>query len=188
MFSAWDTQLLVTINVRLHHQLAWVWMDLVTQVGDYRVVLLVAAIAGALAWHRRRWVVPIGFVGLVVALQVTGFLKGWIDRPRPAQQILYLYVVPEERGHAFPSGHTTAAFALAACLHRWWPGGRMTWWAMAAIVAWSRVYLGLHYPSDCVAGALVGAGIVWVALKTGNSVSGTFGARHLIRRESSDEA
>ncbi len=64
---------------------------------------------------------------------------------------------------SFPSGHSMASFALAeaygSAYGRWWT------YPLAAMVAYSRVYLSAHWPSDVMAGALVGAGIAHLAVK-----------------------
>ncbi len=61
-------------------------------------------------------------------------------------------------GASFPSGHTAVAFAGAFVLSRVAPRARVVWWSLAAIIAYSRIYLGVHYPLDVVAGA--GAGLL----------------------------
>lgn len=66
-----------------------------------------------------------------------------------------------EMGRAFPSGHATAAFALATALGYRWPRWRPVGFALAALVALSRVALGVHWPSDVAAGAAVGCFVVF---------------------------
>ncbi len=65
---------------------------------------------------------------------------------------------------SFPSGHTTAAFAAAALIANYWPRYRAVAYAVAAVVGISRVYLGVHYPTDVAAGALLGIGVTKAVL------------------------
>lgn len=60
---------------------------------------------------------------------------------------------------SFPSGHATTAFALAAVLALWYPRGTVAWLALAAVVGWSRIALGSHFPSDVLAGAVLGTAV-----------------------------
>ena len=160
VLNAWDTWAFNAIHIHLHHPLAMAWMFVLTRWGDAPIVLTLAAVCGILAWRHRRREVIFGVTGILLALQAAGWLKGLIHRPRPAEVLETLVVLPGALGHSFPSGHTTGAFALAAFLAACWPRWQGGWWTLAVLVGWSRVYLGLHYPSDCLAGALLGAGVV----------------------------
>jgi membrane-associated phospholipid phosphatase len=99
--------------------------------------------------------------GYVAADAVTAVLKPAVDRARP-QAGLGPYELHDHRAgehrHSFPSGHATHAFALAAGIaeeaHRPWVTGVA--YGTATLVAWSRVHDEAHWPSDVVAGALVG--------------------------------
>ena len=61
--------------------------------------------------------------------------------------------------HSFPSGHTAASFAAATALALAYPSARPLLYATATAVGLSRVHLGHHFPSDVLAGALLGTGI-----------------------------
>ena len=98
---------------------------------------------------------------------ITNILKYSIDRPRPFET--YPFIEKEGSGESpsFPSGHTSDAFALATSLSLAYP----KWYiivpsyAWAGAVAWSRMDLGVHYPSDVLAGAIVGAGSAFLCYK-----------------------
>ena len=81
-------------------------------------------------------------------------------RPRPdwdALRVPQQRRVPMPSSTSFPSGHSASAAAFAVAVGDLLPAYRLPLRAAAAIVAFSRVYTGVHYPSDVLAGAAVGA-------------------------------
>ncbi|MDQ0029448.1 phosphatase PAP2 family protein [Arthrobacter bambusae] len=91
-----------------------------------------------------------------------------VARHRPNPALLFDPLAPETGSNSFPSGHTAFAVALAFALYflvrgtRW---GVITAWAgavLAVVVAWSRLYIGVHYPSDVVASFLATSAAVIV--------------------------
>ncbi len=88
------------------------------------------------------------------------WLKGATERPRPYQACAAIQCLgaPLDR-FSFPSGHTLHAVAFSAVACAYYPALGWLLWPFATLVAGSRLVLGLHYPSDVIAGALLGAGI-----------------------------
>jgi undecaprenyl-diphosphatase len=67
---------------------------------------------------------------------------------------------------SFPSVHTVCAFTMATLLSRWFPDGFVAFYLIAAFVGWTRVYLCLHYPTDVIAGGLLGYGVTTLFLRS----------------------
>jgi undecaprenyl-diphosphatase len=91
-------------------------------------------------------------------------LKNLIRRSRPFVDLSVTVVGGEASGYSFPSSHATAAFAVAYIVSTFQPRLRWFFWLIALFVSLSRVYMGVHYPVDIIAGALLGIGIGKVSL------------------------
>ena len=92
-------------------------------------------------------------------------LKPLVDRDRPFEVDSTNTVIDARpQTPAFPSGHAAMAVAYALGGSRMLPGSAWLWWPLAAIVAVSRVYLGVHWPSDVIGGALIGLAGAWFVL------------------------
>jgi undecaprenyl-diphosphatase len=89
----------------------------------------------------------------------TTLLKNVVKRERPYHTYTGIFPNKIESDYAFPSGHTSSAFATATSLaittKKWYVA--VPAFAWSASVGYSRIYLGQHYPSDVIMGAFVGA-------------------------------
>ncbi len=63
---------------------------------------------------------------------------------------------------SFPSAHAAFSFMMAVLLARWFPRYRVIFYIVAGFIGWTRIYLGLHYPTDVIVGTLLGYGITRV--------------------------
>ena len=92
-------------------------------------------------------------------------VKAGVERPRPATTIPQADPLMGAGGWSFPSGHAATAFAGAVALSYLWRRGAPLFFLLAAAIAFSRVYVGVHFPGDVLAGAALGAvvGLAWVA-------------------------
>jgi membrane-associated phospholipid phosphatase len=105
--------------------------------------------------------------GYIFSALVTQGMKRIVHRDRPF--ITYPFIIKRDAGggYSFPSGHTSAAFCAATSLSLLFP----KWYVIvpsyfyAAAAGYSRMYQGVHYPTDVFAGAVVGAGCAWLSFK-----------------------
>ncbi len=97
-------------------------------------------------------------ISVASAAALTNILKYLINRPRPFDSYEFIEKLGSAGSPSFPSGHTSDAFALAMALSLAFPRWPVViisfFWA--ALMAYTRMSLGVHYPSDVVAGAAIG--------------------------------
>lgn len=92
-------------------------------------------------------------------------LKPLFDRQRPFVADPAITVIDARpTTPSFPSGHAAMALAGAVAGSRMLPGSAWAWWPLALMVAASRIYIGVHWPTDVLAGAIVGLVSVWFVL------------------------
>lgn len=109
------------------------------------------------------------FIGetFLVSAFITTALKHTIKRERPFDTYPDIDKVTSAPGYSFPSGHTSTAFATATSLSMAYP----KWYVIAPSFVWasavgySRMHLGVHYPSDVLAGAIIGSGSAYISYK-----------------------
>ena len=106
-------------------------------------------------------------VAAASALVVTTAIKYSVNRTRPYAAYPFIDNVITEADPSFPSGHTSAAFATATTLSMNFPKWYVVVpaYAWAGGVAYSRLHLGVHYPSDVAVGAITGAGSAYLTHK-----------------------
>lgn len=164
-----DIELLKEINLGRNKQLDPLWSGL-----SYSVTPLVCITPVALYLYpkykndsvqhqKNKYLIG----GIIVAGLVSTSLKYAINRPRPYVTYPYLEKNTESTSPSFPSGHTSAAFSVATSVSMAYP----KWYIIAPAYAWaggvaySRMTLAAHYPSDVLAGAIIGTGSVWLSVK-----------------------
>ena len=159
-----DGQLLVAIQ-GLH--MAWLdpIVSLYTKLGDAGILWIALSLL-MLAWKPTRRAGALALCAMILGLVVTNLtIKPLVERARPWLDWPIVPLVTEKDLNSFPSGHTCAAFAAGMSWMRALPGrwGRVAAVVLAACMGLSRLYVGVHYPTDVLVGAVIGALCAWAA-------------------------
>lgn len=140
-------------------------MPWVTRLGSGEFIFCIAIILLLFKKSEKRTGGILLLASLTVSYYATGILKGLAKRPRPFMVFHDVHLLAQAGGYSFPSGHTILAFMTAAVLSQFfgrpWRG---VFFLLASLVGFSRVYLGVHYVSDVIAGAAVGTLIGYAAV------------------------
>ena len=125
-------------------------------VGDFSLVwLVVGALRGLRSEHDWHAAVRVGAALGIESLLVNVGIKSLFRRSRPVLDRPRVRRLRQPRTSSFPSGHATSAFTAAGLLSDhdpWWPA----YYAVAGVVALSRVYVKIHHASDVVGGVAIG--------------------------------
>ncbi len=145
----------------VEHRVGWLdWFFIaLSWIGTLGAVWIVLGLALAVMWRRPSIVV------LTAAAVIGGELfsdlgKALIARHRPFEH----QIGPPSTTHSFPSGHAATSFAGATVLAHFAPRLRVPLFVLAALIAFSRVYNGMHYPTDILVGAAGGVAIALLLL------------------------
>ena len=165
-----DGNILLGIQEYLRSDLwSWFWIN-ITKLGDSGFIWLATAIP-MLFFKKTRKVGIAALCSIALCFLITNVgLKNVIARPRPYTALTDLVVLTHlESSFSFPSGHTANSFAVALIylymLPKKWGIPAIV---LAALIGFSRLYIGVHYPSDVLGGILVAlftSGIVYTIYK-----------------------
>lgn len=137
-----------------------------TALGNAGALFLAAAVL-MLCFKRTRKAGITALLALAVGFVCTNLiLKHLVARPRPWLDVAGLIpLIAEHDPNSFPSGHTTAAFAFAGAVQFASSAKWLRWAALiaAVLMGFSRLYVGVHYPSDVLTGVLIGLSSAWAA-------------------------
>lgn len=157
-----DINILRHLNVDRNKQLDGTMKVVTESVYPVSAVVPVAELAAGLYRHDRRLVnhslQTVAALGVNYVLVFS--LKSAVNRTRPYITYPYLQPYDHNKDASFPSGHTSFAFSTATSLYlafpRWYVA--VPAYAWASLAGYSRLHLGMHYPTDVLCGAIAGAG------------------------------
>lgn len=163
--SQWDAALCVRINRASQRRWIGILFAAVSRLGNG--VFWYALMLALLLWDRQDALIPVLHM-IVTGLSCTvlyKWLKGKTLRPRPfALDSSIILSVPPLDQFSFPSGHTLHALGFSLVALAYYPGLGWLLIPFTVLVALSRMILGLHYPTDVLAGAALGALVAAVSL------------------------
>lgn len=135
------------------------FFSIITSVNNWYIAYLILLGISWVKGGTRGKLAVIGVILLIVVSDQTGYriLKEIFARPRPCD-ILTDVITPLgcTGAYSFPSNHALNNFAAAMFFYKLFPKLKWVLFITAALISISRVYLGLHYPSDIIGGALIG--------------------------------
>jgi len=168
-----DRALFSLINNTLHS----VWLDVVmpalTEKWNFLIPATPVVLYVLVRGRRRDRLIVVGAVGVLLLVDATATaLRGVIARVRPCHVVEGVrMLVGCSESFSFPSNHAANSFALVTFLavaYRWLV---IPMFVVAAAVAYSRVYVGVHFPSDVLAGAVLGTTVAFGLAVGGRSVA-----------------
>lgn len=157
----------IVINVMnvIQYPLLFNFFYTITLLGEVYVFVWIALLLIIALMINRR---PL--FAFILSVVTTGILewliKTIIQRPRPFEAMHINNMVTTSMS-SFPSGHTMIFFSIIPIISKNFPKTRIILWTLAILVGISRLYLGVHYLSDVVAGAIFGYFIGWTFMKIG---------------------
>ena len=148
--AGWLDPIFIALSVVGYAGLVWIGLAVVLAGLRRRPLLTVTALTAGCVW---------------AADLLTMGLKPLIDRPRPFDTLGEADpLLGGTLGSSLPSGHAATSFAGAVVLAYVFRRGLPLFLLLAAAIAYSRLYVGVHYPSDVLLGGVLGAAVAFAAL------------------------
>jgi undecaprenyl-diphosphatase len=158
MPSPLDIHVFGLINRRYTHSFLDWFLPRLTLFGLGPVQLPVVWLVCCLHWRdgSGRLLLSASVVSFLLASAIVHLIKRRVKRMRPVAHTEVRFLVPKTRHGSFPSGHTATTFALATIVAWLFPVWTAPLLCLAALVGYSRVYVGVHFLSDVLAAAAIG--------------------------------
>ena len=153
-----ETNILLWIQENLRFEWLTPVMRFITYLGDAGILWIILSVLFLIFVKTRKTGLMTASALILDLLTVNILLKNIIARTRPYEVIENLTILIEKQSDkSFPSGHTAASFAFVSVL--WFMAPKkvsIPFTVVAALIAYSRLYLGVHYPTDVLGGVVVG--------------------------------
>ncbi len=170
-----DEQIIVWIQEYMQNPIMTKIMIFVSTLGNKGMIWIGLGILLLCFGIRRKKLFGLG-IRLFLCLGTTAvlcnlILKPWVARIRPYDVLDFPILIPPLQDYSFPSGHTSSSFAAAAVIYAYHKKWGIAAYVFAVCMGISRLYLGVHFPSDVLVGAVIGFVtanmVLWICKKYG---------------------
>lgn len=173
LISSFDTTVIEFIQNNLHNYIMDNVMVFITKLGDAGFVWIIIGLLLILSKKYRK----VGFMVLgalaLGSILGEGLIKNIVQRDRPFISLEGIdLLIKAPTSYSFPSGHTTSSFAAAGVLAMSFKNKSVYIFILAGLIAFSRLYLGVHFPTDIIIGILLGLSCSFIALFIGEKFGG----------------
>ena len=163
-----DKKLMVFLNKTISNSIFDILMPIITNQNFLAIIGVILIIYLGYFGEKK------GRITLLVLLFAAGMsdaicaqiIKPWVGRIRPSHEFIeYINLLVSKGGKwSFPSNHAANSFAFATVLSYFYDKNKIILFSIASVIAFSRVYVGVHYPMDIFFGGLIGYSISWIIL------------------------
>lgn len=151
-----DNSLFLFINQGLQNNVLDTVMPFITN-RSYILYIGIVVLLFFKDWQKGLLVFSLAAVGFFTADGIGDIIKILAARPRPCHELQGVRLIGDcVKSYSFPSGHAATSFAMASIIGHHFRRAAMPAFILAALVAFSRIYIGVHYPTDVIGGAFLG--------------------------------
>ncbi len=162
-----DFRILDWIQANLRSDAMDTIMQIFSFLAEYGWLWILTAVVCLVLPEKRRLGAAIGLALIIESVVINIFLKNMVCRTRPYDiNTSIALIIEPQNDYSFPSGHSAASFAASVAIYRFSKPVGIISLVIAAIISFSRLYLYVHFPSDVLAGIIIGvlAGIAAVRI------------------------
>ena len=184
----YNTALFYAINDGMNNSVFNFIMPILTNFGNLIAWSLVCVLIFIFGGQYGKKVAIIGLLALFLSSAAILALKYIVAEPRPFLVLSHVHLLTTENDYSFPSGHATASFAGAVAIGKKYSfiiKGKThkliyPLLAFAAIIGFSRVYVGVHYPLDVIFGAVIGTIFALAVIRFEKKISSFIGLEKIL--------